>query len=33
MRDLDGLKTVGVIEEDEKKGLLKLLLPIGWWGR
>jgi len=29
LRDLDGLKTVGVIEEDEGKGLLKLAKPIG----
>lgn len=29
LRDLDGLKTVGVIEENKEKGLLKLAKPIG----
>ena len=29
LRDLHGLKTVGVIEENQEKGLLKLAKPIG----
>ena len=29
LRDLDGLKTVGVIEDDREKGLLKIAKPIG----
>lgn len=29
LRDLDGLKTVGVIEDNKEKGLLKIAKPIG----
>jgi len=29
LRDLDGVKTVGVIEEDEAKGLIKIAKPVG----
>lgn len=29
LRDLDGLKTVGLIEEDPEKGLLKFAKPVG----
>ena len=29
LRDLEGLKTVGVIEEDKKRGLLKIAKPVG----
>lgn len=29
LRDLDGLKTVGLIEEDQEKGLLKFAKPVG----
>ena len=29
IRDLDGVKTVGVIEEDKEKGLLKIAKPVG----
>ena len=29
LRDLQGLKTVGVIEEDEAKGLMKIAKPVG----
>jgi len=29
LRDLRGLKTVGVIEEDEEKGLIKIAKPVG----
>lgn len=29
LRDLYGLKTVGVIEEDEAKGLMKIVKPVG----
>ena len=29
LRDLDGVKTVGVIEKDEKRGLVKIAKPIG----
>lgn len=29
LRDLDGLKTVGVIEDNREKGLLKIAKPIG----
>lgn len=29
LRDLDGLKTVGLIEEDQERGLLKYAKPVG----
>ncbi len=29
LRDLDGIKTVGVIEEDKAKGLIKIAKPVG----
>ncbi len=29
IRDLDGVKTVGVIEKDEKLGLVKIAKPVG----
>ncbi len=29
LRDLDGVKTVGVIEEDKAKGLIKIAKPVG----
>jgi sulfoacetaldehyde dehydrogenase len=29
LRDLDGIKTVGVIETDESKGLIKIAKPVG----
>lgn len=29
LRDLDGLKTVGVVEVDEAKGLIKIAKPVG----
>ena len=29
LRDLDGLRTVGLIEEDNKRGLLKYAKPVG----
>ena len=29
MRDLQGVKTVGVIETDEQKGLIKIAKPVG----
>jgi len=29
LRDLDGVKTVGVIEEDKEKGLIRIAKPVG----
>ncbi len=29
LRDLDGIKTVGIIEEDKAKGLIKIAKPVG----
>ncbi len=29
LRDLDGVKTVGIIEEDKAKGLIKIAKPVG----
>ena len=29
LRDLNGLKTVGIIEEDKEKGLIKIAKPVG----